>query len=488
MKIDFIKNYTKGSVIVFSYAKQMLTSSAKEFDKRAKGALKKAISSSKFEGKEGEIISIMAPQGIDGARLICIGLGEKKELGSKNIEKIGAIITKALLTTKEADVNVIYDDSIKISPAHLGFGMTLAAYKFENYKSEKSKDTLKKITIITADVIKAKKEFKSFEAIAAGIYSARDFISEPPNVLTPEVFANRTKEIMTKLGVKTEIFDEKKLIQKNMNLIMAVGGASVNRPRLVVLSYMGAKNKSAPPVALVGKGLCFDSGGLCIKPGSSMLSMKQDMSGAAAVIGAIQSLALQKAPVNVIGVIPMVENSIAGNAYRPDDVIKSYSGKTIEVINTDAEGRLVLADALWFAQEYKPSAIINLATLTGAIMAALAHEYAGLFSNDKGLSEKLKAAGYKTNEKLWDFPMDKVYDDMLKSDIADFRHTGKGGLAGSITAACFLKRFIKDGTKWAHLDIAGVAYVESKTNPLSPCNATGFGVYLLNTLILDNFV
>ncbi len=487
MKIEFSQNYTKGSVIVFSFAKNALTKSAKQFDKETKGAITKAIKNSKFEGNNGEIFSILSPAGIDASRLICVGLGDKKSVSTRTLERTGAMIVKALLNTKETEVTIIADE-ITVSPAHLGFGALLSSYKFEKYKTEKPKDTLKKITIIPNNITSARKDFKKLDAIAKGIYTARDFVSEPPNVLTPAEFAKRTQDIMKKLGVKIEIFDEAKMKQKKMNLILTVGKASENRPKMAVIHYQGAKNKSDAPIALVGKGLCFDSGGLCIKPGTSMLSMKQDMAGGAGVIGAIEALAIQKAPVNVIGIVPMVENSIAGNAYRPDDVITSYSGKTVEVINTDAEGRLVLADALWFAQEFKPKAVINMATLTGAIVVALGNEYAGMFSNDEKLADGLYKAGIKCNEKVWQFPFNKSYENQLKSEIADFKHMGKAGNAGSITAATFLKKFIKENTKWAHLDIAGVAYSEAKTNPMNPYNATGFGVYLLNTLILDKFM
>ncbi len=488
MKIEFSQKYTSGSIVVFAFSKQTLSISAKEFDKKTKNSLTKAIKHSAFDGKEGELISVIAPQGIDASRLICVGLGEKKSLSTKTFEKVGAIIAKALKNSKESSISVFSDDiSDKLGP-HIGFGITLGMYSFEDYKTEKKPITFKKTTIITKNKSQAEKDFKILDGIAKGIYTARNFVSEPPNVLNPPEFAKRTSDMMQKLGVSVEIYDEKKLQEKQMNLILNVGKASATPPRLCIINYQGAKNKDEKPVVLVGKGLCFDSGGLCIKPGASMLSMKQDMAGGASVIGAIHALALNKTPVNVIGIVPMVENAISSNAYRPDDVIKSYSGKTVEIINTDAEGRLVLADALWLAHEFNPKAIINLATLTGAIKIALGSEYAGLFSNNDDFAKKLAKSGIKSNEKLWQFPMDKAYDNMLKSDIADFKHMGKGGIAGSITAACFLQKFIKKDVKWAHLDIAGVAYVEEKTNPLTPTNATGFGVYLLNLFITDNYI
>ncbi len=488
ISIEFSENYAQGSLIVFSFADQELSSSAKLFDEKSQGALNKALQSSKFTGKVGEIISINSPQNLSANRLICIGLGKKEKITTHTLQKVGAIIAKTLKNTKEESINIIFDDSLKLSCSHIGFGILLGSYKFDIYKTETTTNTFEKAIIITKNADISNKEFKDLKSLAKGIYTARDFVSEPANILTPAEFAKRTEKIMKKIGVKTEIYDEKFLKTKGMNLINAVSQASSNKPRLVVISYNGAKDKNASPIALVGKGLCYDSGGLSLKPSTSMATLKQDMAGGAAVIGAIQALALQKAAVNIIGIIPMVENSISGNSYRPGDVIKSYSGKTVEIYNTDAEGRLVLADALTFAQEFKPKAVINLATLTGAIVSALGNEYAGLFSNNDELATNLTLAGTQSNEKVWRFPIDNAYEELLKSDIADFNHMGKTGAAGSIVAACFLNKFIEKNIKWAHLDIAGVAYLDDKSNPLSPSKATGFGVNIINTLILNSFV
>ena len=325
------------------------------------------------------------------------------------------------------------------------------------------------------------------DKIADGVFFTRDLVSEPPNVIYPETLAEACKSLK-KLGIRVDVLDEKQMKKLGMGALLGVGQGSVQPPRLVTMSWHG--NPSANdkrPIAFVGKGVTFDTGGISIKPAGGMEDMKWDMAGAGAVIGAMMAIAGRKAKANVVGVVGLVENMPSGNAQRPGDVVKTMSGQTVEVLNTDAEGRLVLADAMWYAQEkFNPRCVVDLATLTGAIILSLGHEYAGIFSNDDKLSEQLTKAGKEVEEQLWRFPMGEAYDKEIDRPVADIKNIGSGRDAGSITAAQFLQRFIKKGTPWAHLDIAGMAW-QGKDKPLGPKGATAFGVRLLDRLIADQF-
>ena len=329
------------------------------------------------------------------------------------------------------------------------------------------------------------KLFLNFKAVSEGVFFARDLIHEPPNVLNPVTLALRAKEL-SKLNVKVNILDEKKMKKLGMGALLGVGMGSANPSRLITLEWNGNPNSKSPPLGLVGKGVTFDTGGYSLKTANGMEEMKMDMGGSAVVLGVIKALALRKSKSNVVGVIGSVENMVSANAQRPSDIVKSMSGQTIEVLNTDAEGRLVLADALWYCQEkYNVKKMINFATLTGAIIAALGNFYAGLFSNSDKLSDHLIKSGKKTDEKIWRFPLGKEYDDLLNCDIADVKNiTGTGG-AGSITAAQFLQRFVKKDVEWAHLDIAGVTWLD-KDQPLSKKGGTAFGVRLIDNYIYNN--
>jgi len=325
---------------------------------------------------------------------------------------------------------------------------------------------------------------KKFRAIEIGTNYARDLVSEPPNVLYPKEYVNRLLKLK-KIGIKVTVYNELKLKKLGMNSLLGVGRGSHKESFLVTLEWKGNKNKNSP-LSFVGKGVCFDTGGISLKPAKFMEEMKYDMAGSAVVAGLIQSLALRKAKVNAVGVVGLVENMPGGNAQRPGDIVKAYNGKTIEVLNTDAEGRLVLADALSFTEKkFKPKFIIDLATLTGAIIVSLGEEYAGLFSNNDDLSNKLLESGSKVNEKVWRLPLHENYDKLINSTIADIQNINYSGGAGSITAAQFLQRFIEK-TPWAHLDIAGMAFSKKAAN-LNPGGATGFGVRLLNQLIEDYY-
>jgi len=363
------------------------------------------------------------------------------------------------------------------------FGFNLKSYTFNKYKTL-DKNKIKKIDfkIITSHKQKIEAHHKYYDAIKEGVFLTRDLVSEPPNVLSPKAYVSEIKKL-SKLGLKIKAYDEKELKKLGLNALLGVGQGSVNETYLVTIEWNGYKKSKQNPIAFVGKGVCFDTGGISLKPAKFMEEMKYDMAGSAVVVGLLKSFALRKAKINAVGVVGLVENMPGSNAQRPGDIVKSYSGKTIEVLNTDAEGRLVLADALSFTEKkYKPKFIIDLATLTGAIIISLGEEYAGLFSNNDELSKKIFKASENVNEKVWRLPLHKNYDKLMDSKIADVQNINYAGGAGSITAAQFLQRFISNKTPWAHLDIAGMAFSKKAAN-LNPGGATGFGVRLLNNLV-----
>ncbi len=394
---------------------------------------------------------------------------------------------------KNKDINKIniYLDSLDFATDKLVdffsqfiFGFNLKSYTFNKYKTLKKEIINKKIDfkIITSMKEKIENKYKYYNAIKEGVFLTRDLVSEPPNVLNPETYVKEIKKL-SKFGLKIRSYNEKDLKKLGLNALLGVGQGSDNETYLVTLEWNGKNNSLKEPLAFVGKGVCFDTGGISLKPPKFMEEMKYDMAGSAVVVGLLKSLALRKAKVNVIGVVGLVENMPGGNAQRPGDIVKSYSGKTIEVLNTDAEGRLVLADALSFAEKkYKPKFIIDLATLTGAIIISLGEEYAGLFSNNDELSKNIFQSSQNVNEKVWRLPLHKNYDKLIDSTIADVQNINYTGGAGSITAAQFLQRFLTNKTPWAHLDIAGMAFSKKAAN-LNPGGATGFGVRLLNNLI-----
>ncbi len=366
---------------------------------------------------------------------------------------------------------------------HFLHGIKLKSYKFEKYKSKKNKDKLD-ITVVGKNIPSIKDQSK-FNALEDGTFFTRDLVSEPGNILHPDEYAKRIN-YLKKIGLKINIYDENKLKKLGMNTLLGVGQGSIRGSYLVTMEWNGAKDKSKP-LAFVGKGVCFDTGGISLKPAKFMEDMTYDMAGSAVVVGLMKSLALRKAKINAVGVVGLVENMPGGNAQRPGDIVKSYSGKTVEILNTDAEGRLVLADALTYTEEkFKPKFIVDLATLTGAIIVSLGSEYAGLFSNDDKLSKQLIDAGEKVEEKLWRMPLNKNFDKLIDSKNADVQNINYVGGAGSTTAAQFLQRFIINKTPWAHLDIAGMAF-SKYGGALNSGGATGYGVRLLNKLIEDNY-
>lgn len=492
MKISFAKITapSQGAVAFGVTSSGKLGPAAAKLDKRARGTLSRAMKAAGFKGKRERVLEVLAPSGTRLSKVVLIGLGDAKSLSDKSAERIGAALYKAL--ANESGATVILDGlgSAKMDgavfAAHLGGGAKLRSYRFDKYRSKESKEDkpkLKSVTIQCEAPTSAKKNYATVSAVVDGALFARDLISEPANVIYPASFAARAKEL-AKFGVKVEVLGEAAMRKLGMGALLGVGDGSVRESQLLIMRWDGAKDKKAAPLAIVGKGVCFDTGGISLKPPGGMWDMKWDMGGAGVVTGLMCALAKRKANVNVVGLCGLVENMPDGAAQRPGDVVTSMSGQTIEVQNTDAEGRLVLADVMWYAQQrFKPKTMIDLATLTGAVIAALSSHYAGLFANDDELAEQLTAAGQATGERLWRFPMGEEYDEELRSLIADMKNIG-GPRAGSITAAQFLQRFVKN-TRWAHLDIAGVVWNEKGT-ALSEPGSTGYGVGLLNRFIADN--
>ena len=405
---------------------------------------------------------------------------------NSNYQNLGANFYDFLKNNNLNNISILFESISNLNKNSVNnflHGIKLKSYEFNLYKSKIKKYNLELNVVSNIKDIK-KSEIK-YTAIESGIYFARDLVSEPPNVLYPKEYVNRLLKLK-KLGIKVTVYDEKKLHQLGMHSLLGVGRGSSKESFLVTLEWYGDKKNKNSPLSFVGKGVCFDTGGISLKPAKFMEEMKYDMAGSAVVAGLIKTLAIRKAKVNAVGVVGLVENMPGGNAQRPGDIVKAYNGKTIEVLNTDAEGRLVLADALSFTEKkFKPKFIIDLATLTGAIIIALGEEYAGLFSNSDDLAKKLYEAGEKVNEKVWRMPLHKNYDKLMDSSIADIQNINYSGGAGSITAAQFLQRFVEK-TPWAHLDIAGMAFSKKAAN-LNPGGATGFGVRLLNQLIEDNY-
>ena len=421
----------------------------------------------------------------------CFIIKVKKKYKSYLPQEYGASFFSYVKKIKDINKIDFYPDSLDFDREKLVsffsqfiFGFNLKSYTFNKYKTLNKKKANKKInfTIVTSEKTKIEKKYKYYHAIKEGVFLSRDLVSEPPNILNPKVYAKEIHKL-SKLGLKIKSYNEKELKKFGLNALLGVGQGSANETYLVTIEWDGKKNSLKNPLAFVGKGVCFDTGGISLKPARFMEEMKYDMAGSAVVVGLLKSLALRKAKINAVGVVGLVENMPGSNAQRPGDIVKSYSGKTIEVLNTDAEGRLVLADALSFTEKkYKPKFIIDLATLTGAIIISLGEEYAGLFSNNDELSHNIFKASENVNEKVWRLPLHKNYDKLIDSTIADVQNINYAGGAGSITAAQFLQRFILDKTPWAHLDIAGMAFSKKAAN-LNPGGATGFGVRLLNNLI-----
>ena len=480
----------KGTAVILAAKDGKLPPLASEID--PSGVLAKALEVAKFKGKAKAVVDVVAPAGAAVDRILVVGVGEGDSIKETDWASFGGIVRGK--TASDQHVSVLMEcDGVDVTPeaaAAFAQGFLLRAYDFNKYKTKKAddddgkdKNVAQKTALMVDNVAASKKAWETAEAVARGMMLARDLVNEPANILGPVEFAARA-EALSALGVEVDILTEKEMKKLGMGALLGVAQGSVRPPRLAVMKWNGGKPKDKP-VAFIGKGVVFDTGGISIKPAGGMEDMKGDMGGAACVAGLMQALAARKAKVNAVGVVGLVENMPDGNAQRPGDIVTSMSGQTIEVINTDAEGRLVLCDALWYTQDrFKPKFMIDLATLTGAIIISLGHEHAGLFSNDDGLAADLTAAGKASGDTLWRMPVGAAYDKLIESPIADMKNVGPRW-GGSITAAQFLQRYIENDTPWAHLDIAGMVWAD-KPGATWDKGATGFGVRLIDRYVRDN--
>ena len=513
MKVSFsaLDLPQQGVVVVGVLEDRELSPSARRLDEQLEGAITRAMGASRFRGKKDQTLAILAPNHSRLARVQLIGLGKAGEIDAQRAQAVGGQIYAALAGNGNDNAWAAVDalDGCPIQPAEtaaeMALGAQLRSYRFSKYltkEGEDEKPSLAQLTFGCDEDDRARRLFEPRAAIADAVSFTRDLVSEPANVIYPESFAEHARTLSS-LGVEVEVLGEARMRELGMGALLGVSQGSDREAQLVVMQWWGAgrpegytdspdgKRGDQPevdpngPLAFVGKGVTFDTGGISIKPSANMEDMKYDMAGAATVTGLMRALAGRRAKVNAVGIAGMVENMPSGKAQRPGDVVKSMSGQTIEVINTDAEGRLVLADALWYCkQRFRPRFMIDLATLTGAIIIALGNEKAGMFSNNDDLAERIAKAGGAAGEPVWRMPLGEEYDKIIKSDIADMKNVGNRG-AGSTTAAQFLKRFVGE-TPWAHLDIAGVAWAK-KDGSVTPKGASAFGVRLLDRLIADNY-
>ena len=493
ISISELKLPKSGALVVGILTGGVLPSTAKQLDKASNGAITKAMKASRFTGAKGQWLDVLAPAGIDADRLLLGGLGDGKKLDRQALENIGGTAYQRLAGCGLKAIAIACDAvkgakvDLAEGAASMAFGARLASYRFDKYRTTLKTKDLPSVTafsvLVAGNTAAARKQFKALDAIADGVFMTRDLVSEPANVLFPESMAKEC-QTLAKLGVKVEVLNEARMKKLGMGALLGVGQGSRRESRMVIMHWQGASAKTQP-VAFVGKGVTFDTGGISLKPGPGMEMMKWDMGGAGTVIGLMKALAGRKAKANVIGVVGLVENMPDGDAQRPGDIVKSMSGQTIEILNTDAEGRLVLADALWYTQDrFKPQFMVNLATLTGAMIIALGHENAGLFSNNDKLSQQLFDAGQEVDEGVWRMPLSDAYDKKINCAIADMKNIG-GRDAGSITAAQFLQRYVNK-VPWAHLDIAGVAWAD-RGKPTVPKGGTGWGVRMLDRLVANHY-
>jgi leucyl aminopeptidase len=496
MKIDFAE-FTmprSGAVVVGVSENRVLGAAARRLDEATGGAISRAAAAApRFHGKKNELLPIVGPPNLPVSRIVVAGLGKPAAIDARLLQDLGGNLVAHLDGAGETEAIFAVDlpEGASLSPAEaaaqLVFGAALRAYRFDKYRTTQKpeqKPSLATITVASTAPAEASDAYRALGATAESVAFARDLVSEPANTLYPESLAERAMSL-SKLGLSVEVLDETRMHELGMGALLGVAQGSVRPPRLVVIEHRGGK-PGAAPVAFIGKGVTFDTGGISIKPAAGMGEMKWDMAGAGVVIGLMRLLAARHAKVNAVGVVGLVENMPSGSAQRPGDIVKSMSGQTIEVLNTDAEGRLVLADALWYCQDrFQPRLMVDLATLTGAIIVALGNEYAGLFANDDQLADRLTAAGNAVGEKLWRLPLGDSYDRAIDSDAADVKNIAGDRGAGSIIGAQFIKRFVND-VPWAHLDIAAVAW-SKKDAPTVPKGATAFGVRLLDRFVADHY-
>jgi leucyl aminopeptidase len=481
-----------GTIAVAVGEDKKLSATAQALDAESGGALTRAIAASRFTGGADQTLSVLAPAKLEVARVLLFGMGKAEANDRLAWQKAGGNIVAQLNSVGETSGFVAVDVAgaeAAHAAADIAYGARLRAWRFDRYRTKEKpekKPSLKELTIMVAESADAKRAYQPLEKVADGVLFTRELVSEPANIIYPQTLAEAA-QTLEKLGVEVEVLDEKQMKKLGMGALLGVGQGSARPPRLVVMQWHGnPRAKNPAPIAFIGKGVTFDTGGISIKAAAGMEDMKWDMGGAGVVMGLMKALAGRKAKVNAVGVAGLVENMPSGTAQRPGDIVASMSGQTIEVLNTDAEGRLVLADAIWYCQDrFKPQAMIDLATLTGAIMIALGNEHAGLFSNDDTLADRLVAAGRAVGEKLWRMPLGEAYDRLMDSDAADVKNISGGREAGSIVAAQFIQRFVNN-VPWAHLDIAGTTWAKKDT-PLAAKGATAFGVRLLDRLIADHY-
>lgn len=479
---------------------QSLGEHADRLDRTSGGALKRALAAASFQGKARTSLEVLGAAGLDSRRVLLVGMGDAAETSTLDWKRLGGAIHRQIAQRATPAASVIVE-GVGVHEAEIAAwiaeGAVLGAYNFTKYRTRRgeengengtSQKSVPRLDIHCADPGAAEKCYEARRAVAEGVYLARDLVNEPANALGPVEFADRLARLGVP-GLEVEVLDMASLKALNMGALLAVGQGSVRESRVVVMQWHGAKKARSKqqPLCFVGKGVCFDTGGISMKPAAGMEDMKGDMGGAACVSGLMLALARRKAPVNVVGIVGLVENMPSGSATRPGDIVTTMSGQTVEVLNTDAEGRLVLADLLWYIQDrFKPRFIIDLATLTGAIMVALGKEHAGLFANNDKLARELAEAGDATGEKVWRMPLGAAYDKLIDSKNADMKNIG-GRFGGAITAAQFLQRFVKSSdTPWAHLDVAGVAMDSTRTE-INQSWGSGWGVRLLDHLIAEAY-
>jgi leucyl aminopeptidase len=448
-------------------------------------AIKRAATAGRFDGTLASIVEIFAETENGARRIVIVGTGNGED--SESFEKAGGAAMAKLLTSGETMLTFdARSQGVDQAGSRMAFGALQRSWRLDSYRTKalpKTKPTVTDITVVASD--EEASGWERFQAVYAGIALARELVTEPPNVIHPTGFVERCRPLAD-LGVTIETLDRAEMTKLGMGALLGVAQGSAQEPHMLIMRWDGTKGARKKPVAFVGKGVTFDTGGISLKPGAGMEDMKFDMGGAAAVAGAMRALAGRKAKAHVVGICGLVENMPSSNAQRPSDIVTTMSGQTVEVLNTDAEGRLVLCDAMhWVQENYAPDVMVDLATLTGAMIIALGFEQAGCFSNDDGLATQLINAGAVSGDKLWRLPLGKAYDKLIDSSIADIKNVGPRE-AGSITAAQFLQRFVKDGVKWAHLDIAGTAWRKTASN-LADKGATGYGVRLLDRFIADNY-
>ncbi len=496
MKIRFVEpgEPTSGTVVAGVWEGKEPTAAARALDEASAGAISRALAlPSRFKGKKDEFLPIFGPPDLKAGRILLAGLGTKGAIEARVLRDLGGNLVAELNRAGEKEARFLlgFGEGLPIgeaeAAAELAYGAELRSYRFAKYRTREKpekKPTLEELKVETAAAAAARRLHQPFAKRAEAVFFARDLISEPGNVIYPESLA-REAEKLKDLGVSVDILDESALRRLGMGALLAVGQGSARPPYLVAMEWRGAAAEEAP-LAFIGKGVTFDTGGISIKPSAGMEDMKWDMAGAAVTIGLLRLFAARRAKVNAVGVAGLVENMPSGQAQRPGDIVRSFSGQTIEVINTDAEGRLVLADALSYCQDrFKPRLMIDLATLTGAVVVALGHDRAGLFSNDDELASRLLAAGKAVGEEVWRLPLGESYDREIDSEAADVKNIAGGRDAGSIIGAQFLQRFVA-GVPWAHLDIAGVAW-SKKDAATVPRGATAFGLRLLDRFVAENY-